>query len=62
VVYVVVCAAPPAQHIHELVSLLCSDQRQVIVFATPTAAEWINGSLVRDLTGTPVRSVPRSVD
>ena len=62
VVYVVVCAAPPAQHIHELVSLLCSDQRQVIVFATPTAAEWINGSLVRDLTGAPVRSVPRSVD
>ena len=62
VVYVVVCAAPPAQHIHELVSLLRSDHRQVIVFATPTAAEWINRSLVRDLTGAPVRSVARSVD
>ena len=51
VVYLVVCAAPPARRIEELVSLLQQDGWSVQVIATPTAGEWINRAALTVQTG-----------
>ncbi|WP_233600974.1 MULTISPECIES: flavoprotein [Micromonospora] len=51
----VVCAAPPALRIGELIELLQEDAWTVCVTATPTAATWIDREALARLTGYPVR-------
>lgn len=55
VLYLIVCAAPPAQAIGELVELLQAKTWAVWVIATPRATEWIDSAAVAELTGHPVR-------
>jgi phosphopantothenoylcysteine synthetase/decarboxylase len=55
VLYLVVCAAPPAQAVGELVELLQEQDRTVCVIATPRAAGWIDGAALAEQTGYPVR-------
>jgi phosphopantothenoylcysteine decarboxylase len=56
VLYLLVCAAPPALQIGELIELLMEDGWAVCVIATPTAATWINTGTLAEQTGYPVRS------
>ena len=62
VIYVVVCAAPPARTIHELLVLLDRDPRQLVIVTTPAAAEWIDEQQVSQLTSWPIRTTSRRVD
>lgn len=55
VLYLVVCAAPPARRIGELVSLLIDQEWAVCVIATPSAAEWVDTPALERQTGYPVR-------
>jgi phosphopantothenoylcysteine decarboxylase len=55
VLYLVVCAAPPAQHIGELVTLLMDEGWSVCVIPTPQAAGWIDAAALAEQTGHPVR-------
>jgi phosphopantothenoylcysteine synthetase/decarboxylase len=55
VLYLIVCAAPPAQVISELVALLKKQGWTVCVIATPRAAGWIDTRELTDQTGYPVR-------
>jgi phosphopantothenoylcysteine synthetase/decarboxylase len=56
VLYLVVCAAPPARQIGELVDLLARHGWRVYVIATPTAAAgWIDTDRLAAQTGFPVR-------
>lgn len=55
VVYLIVCAAPPAQAIGELVHLLQEQSWTVCVIATPRAAGWIDSARLAEQTGYPVR-------
>lgn len=56
VLYLVVCAAPPAQRVGELVELLAGHGWTVCVIATPRAAGWLDGEALARQTGFPVRS------
>jgi phosphopantothenoylcysteine synthetase/decarboxylase len=56
VLYVIVCAAPPAQQIRELVVLAQAAQWEVCVIATPQATRFIDAPALTTLTGYPVRS------
>ena len=55
VIYLVVCAAPPAQAVGDLVTLLQERNWTVRVIATPRAANWIDNSALGRQTGYPVR-------
>jgi phosphopantothenoylcysteine decarboxylase len=55
VLYLVVCAAPPAQRIGELVALLVERHWTVCVIATPRAAGWLDTAALIRQTGFPVR-------
>jgi len=55
VLYLVVCAAPPAREVHELVGLLQRHGWTVCVIATPTAAGWLDTAALVEQTGHPVR-------
>ncbi|MFI6262171.1 flavoprotein [Micromonospora sp. NPDC051006] len=55
VLYLVVCAAPPALQVGELIDLLMSAGWTVCVIATPTAATWIDREALSAQTGYPVR-------
>lgn len=55
VLYLIVCAAPPARAISELVELLQARGWTVCVIATPRAAGWINIQAVAEQTGYSVR-------
>jgi phosphopantothenoylcysteine synthetase/decarboxylase len=55
VLYLIACAAPPAQAIGELVALLQAQGWTVCVIATPRAASWIDTGQLAQLTGYPVR-------
>jgi len=60
VLYLVVCAAPPARQIDQLVDLLARHGWRVCVIATPTAAAgWVDADRLAAKTGHPVRSAPR---
>lgn len=54
-IYLVVCAAPPAQAIGELVHLMQELDWTVCVVATPRAASWIDSAALTRQTGYPVR-------
>jgi phosphopantothenoylcysteine decarboxylase len=55
VIYLVVCAAPPAQHIDELVELLHQAAWNVCVISTPRVASWLDRHALAQQTGYPVR-------
>ena len=60
VLYMVVCAAPPASDAHELVKLAQAAGWEVCVIATPEAMYWIDPAMLTELTGYDVRSEYRS--
>lgn len=62
VLYLVVCAAPPAQAIGELVGLLQSKDWTVCVIATPRAAGWMDIAALTKQTGQPVRAEHQGPD
>ena len=62
VLYLVVCAAPPAQAIGELVELLRARNWAVCVIATPRATDWIDSAAMARLAGHPVRDEYRAPD
>ncbi|WP_084210769.1 flavoprotein [Pseudonocardia acaciae] len=55
VVYLVACAAPPAQAVGDLVRLLQEQGWTVCVIATPRAFDWLEAAALADQTGYPVR-------
>ncbi|MFG1868748.1 flavoprotein [Micromonospora arborensis] len=55
VLYLVVCAAGPAEHIDELVSLLIADGWRVCMIVSPTAAPWLDRAALQNKTGYLVR-------
>ncbi|MEU7839648.1 flavoprotein [Micromonospora sp. NPDC049114] len=55
VLYLVVCAAGPAEHIDELVDLLIADGWQVCMIVSPTAAPWLDRAALQEKTGYLVR-------
>jgi phosphopantothenoylcysteine decarboxylase len=55
VLYLIVCAAPPARAIGELVTLLQERGWVVCVIATPRAAGWLDTAELAKQTGYPVR-------
>jgi phosphopantothenoylcysteine decarboxylase len=55
VVYLVVCAAPPARAIAELVVFLRERDWTVCLIATPRAAGWMDSAALAKQTGYPVR-------
>ncbi|MET7832058.1 flavoprotein [Micromonospora sediminicola] len=56
VLYLIVCAAPPAQRIGELAELLAADGWRVCLIATPIAATWLDRDELAAQTGHPVRA------
>jgi phosphopantothenoylcysteine decarboxylase len=62
VLYLIVCAAPPARDTPELVTFLLEDDWDVCVIATPPALDWISVDRLEILTGHPVRSRFRHPD
>lgn len=54
-----VCAAPPAAEVAELVKLAQADGWVVCVVPTPEAMRWIEEAALAELTGYPVRSTYR---
>ncbi|MGH3876459.1 MAG: flavoprotein [Actinophytocola sp.] len=55
VLHLVVCAAPPAQAVDELVGLLQNKNWTVCVIATPRATGWMDIEALARQTGNPVR-------
>jgi phosphopantothenoylcysteine decarboxylase len=60
VLYLIVCAAPPASEAHELVKLAQAAGWEVCVIATPEAMHWIEPAMLAELTGYDVRSEYRA--
>lgn len=56
VLYLIVCAAPPATQTPEVVSLLQATGWDVCVIATPQATRWMDISLLAEITGHIVRT------
>jgi len=56
VLYLLVCAAPPAQQTQDTVLLLQEAGWDVCVLATPHASRWIDQSALEARTGYPVRT------
>ena len=56
VLYLLLCAAPPAQHASHFVTLLQQAGWQVCVVATPQASRWIDPVILEQETGYPVRT------
>jgi hypothetical protein len=55
VLYLVVCAAPPARDVYVLVDLAQKAGWDTCVVATPRAFQWIDGPGLSERTGHPVR-------
>jgi phosphopantothenoylcysteine decarboxylase len=62
VLYLGVCAAPPARQARDTVGLLQDDGWDVCVIATPSALAWIEPDVLECATGHPVRSRFRGPD
>jgi phosphopantothenoylcysteine decarboxylase len=56
ILYLIVCAAPPAQQTQEVVPLLQAEGWDVCVIATPQASRWMNTEAIAELTGHVVRT------
>lgn len=59
VLLLIVCAAPPARQIDQLIPLLQQDHWDVHIITTPAATEWIDTNRLETLTGHPVRTALR---
>jgi phosphopantothenoylcysteine decarboxylase len=59
VLYVICCAAPPAQHIDLLIEPAQKLSWEVVVVSTPEATKFVDVPRLETLTGYPVRSVYR---
>jgi phosphopantothenoylcysteine synthetase/decarboxylase len=62
VLYLVVCAAPPARDADRLVQLAQADGWEVCVIATPSARSFIDGPALEAASGHPVRSEYKQPD
>jgi phosphopantothenoylcysteine decarboxylase len=62
VLHLVVCAAPPARRIPELVKLLHAERWDVHIVVTPSALAWIDRDEFAAVTGHRVRAEPRRPD
>ncbi|MEU7819870.1 flavoprotein [Catellatospora sp. NPDC049133] len=60
--HLVVCAAPPATAVAELVGLLLADDWTVQVVPTATAADWLDLPALEALTGNPIADRFRKPD
>jgi phosphopantothenoylcysteine decarboxylase len=56
VLYLIVCAAPPAQQTADVVPVLQSDGWEVCVITTPQASRWVDRTPLEQLTGHVVRT------
>ena len=56
ILYLIVCAAPPAQSIQEFVAKIQQNEWDVCIIATPQATRFIHAQLLTELTGYMVRS------
>jgi phosphopantothenoylcysteine synthetase/decarboxylase len=56
VLYLIACAAPPAQNIGQMITLAQKDGWDVCLLATPSAVKFIDQAAMAELTGHPVRS------
>jgi hypothetical protein len=56
VLYLIACAAPPAQNIGYMINLAQNDGWDVCLISTPSAVKFINITAMTELTGHPVRS------
>src|SRR5580704_13422031 len=56
VLYVIACAAPPAQDVDQLVRLAQAGGWDVCVLATPSGRKFTDVTALEQLTGHPVRS------
>lgn len=56
VLYVIACAAPPAEHIEAFIQLAQDARWSVCLIATPSALGFLNVPVLETLTGYPVRS------
>lgn len=56
ILYLIVCAAPPAQHIQEVVVKIQHARWGVCLITTLQATRFIHTQLLVELTGYPVRS------
>ena len=56
VLYVVVCAAPPARNVHVLIALAQEAEWEVCFVATPSSVRWLDVPALIERTGHPVRS------
>ncbi len=56
ILYLMVCAAPPAQQTSHIVSLLQQAAWEVCIIATPQASRWIDQSTLTAQTGYQVRT------
>jgi phosphopantothenoylcysteine decarboxylase len=62
VLYLVVCAAPPARETRRTVASLQAAGWDICVVATPAALAWIDVPGLREATGHPVRAAFRAPD
>ncbi len=65
VLYLIVCAAPPAQNTHDFVAPIQHMGWDVCVIATPQATRFLDAPRLASLTGHPVRSdykLPGEID
>lgn len=62
VLYVVVCAAPPAREVGKLVALAQGESWDVCVVATPQATRFVDIPQLEAMTGHPVRSEYKQPD
>ncbi len=56
VLYIIACAAPPAQHVTRLIEPAQRDGWDVCVLVTPSAVKFIDSAALEQRTGHPVRS------
>ncbi len=56
VLYVIICAAPPAQYVQQFIPMAQAAQWDVCVIATPYATRFIDSPLLEGLTEHPIRS------
>jgi phosphopantothenoylcysteine synthetase/decarboxylase len=61
VLYLVICAAPPAQYIQDFVVLAQAANWEVCAIATPQASLFIDKLLLEELTKHPVRSEYKAI-
>lgn len=62
VLYLIACAAPPAQQIDRMIRLALDDEWDVCLLATPSGVRFVDTQAMAELTGHPVRSQYKEPD